>query len=49
MGFFGWLALLFVALKILGYITWSWWLVLLPLYWWVCIIVVLGLIAAAAK
>lgn len=26
------LGILFVALKLLGYITWSWWLVLLPFY-----------------
>lgn len=26
------LGLLFIALKLTGYIAWSWWLVLLPLY-----------------
>ena len=26
------LGLLFIALKLLGAITWSWWLVLLPVY-----------------
>ena len=31
-GFFGALGLLFIALKLLGFIDWSWWLVLLPLY-----------------
>lgn len=35
MGFFGWLALLltvvFVVLKLVGTIAWSWWLVFLPL------------------
>lgn len=31
-GFFGWLGLLFIGLKLTGYINWSWWLVLLPLY-----------------
>jgi hypothetical protein len=31
-GFMGALTLLFVALKLLGYINWSWWLVLLPVY-----------------
>lgn len=31
-GFFGWLGLLFIGLKLTGYIDWSWWLVLLPLY-----------------
>jgi len=28
----GLLGILFIALKLLGYITWSWWLVLLPFY-----------------
>lgn len=31
-GFLGMLALLFITLKLTGYITWSWWLVLLPIY-----------------
>lgn len=31
-GFLGCLGLLFIALKLTGYINWSWWLVLLPLY-----------------
>jgi hypothetical protein len=31
-GIFGLLGLLFVALKLLGTIDWSWWIVLLPLY-----------------
>lgn len=31
MSFLGWLQLLLIALKITGYITASWWLVLLPL------------------
>lgn len=35
MGFFGWLAILltvvFVVLKLVGTIAWSWWLVFLPL------------------
>lgn len=30
MGLLGWLGLLFVGLKLTGFITWSWWLVLLP-------------------
>ena len=32
MNLFTMLAVLFIALKLLGVITWSWWLVLLPLY-----------------
>lgn len=30
MGFLGWLQLLLIALKLLGKIDWSWWVVLLP-------------------
>lgn len=29
---FGFLTLLFIALKLMGYINWSWLIVLLPLY-----------------
>lgn len=29
-GFLGWLQLLFIGLKLTNYITWSWWLVMLP-------------------
>jgi hypothetical protein len=31
-GFFGLLAVLFIGLKLTNVITWSWWLVMLPLY-----------------
>ena len=31
-GFFGWLTLLFIALKLTNFIDWSWWVVLLPAY-----------------
>jgi hypothetical protein len=31
MGFFGFLTCIFVVLKLLGVIAWSWWLVFLPL------------------
>lgn len=31
-GFCGMLAILFIALKLLGYINWSWWWVLAPLW-----------------
>jgi hypothetical protein len=30
--FFSLLGLLFIGLKLTGYITWSWWIVLLPFY-----------------
>ena len=39
-GVFGLLGVLFVALKLLNYITWSWWWVLLPFYWWIFILIV---------
>lgn len=38
-GFVGLLTVLFVALKLMGYITWSWWWVLSPL--WITPIVVI--------
>jgi hypothetical protein len=31
-GFFGLLAVLFIGLKLTGYIAWSWWWVLAPLW-----------------
>lgn len=31
-GFFGLLTIVFIALKLMNVIDWSWWLVLLPLY-----------------
>lgn len=39
--FFGMLAIVFIALKLMGHITWSWW-VLSPL--WLPTIVVLGIV-----
>lgn len=41
-GFFGWLVLLFIALKLTGYIEWSWWWVLSPL--WVPLSIGFGLL-----
>jgi hypothetical protein len=31
-GFFSLLTLLLIAAKLFGYVTWSWWIVLLPLW-----------------
>jgi len=31
-GFFGLLGVVFITLKLLGYITWSWWWVTAPLW-----------------
>jgi hypothetical protein len=39
------LGLLFITLKLLGVITWSWWLVLLPVYGG---LVILGLVFTVA-
>jgi hypothetical protein len=38
-GFGGLLTLLFITLKLTGYITWSWWWVLSPI--WITLIVVI--------
>lgn len=48
-GFFGLLTLLFIALKLTGFITWSWWWVLAPTWMFFTIvfaIVAIGLIIA---
>ncbi len=42
-GFFGLLAIVFITLKLTGYIAWSWWWVLSPL--WMPLAVVLGVVA----
>lgn len=43
-GFLGLLGLLFIGLKLAGIITWSWWLVLLPLYiyWAIAFVIMIG-------
>jgi hypothetical protein len=38
------LAVLFIGLKLTNYITWSWWLVLLPLYGPFVVLAVIALI-----
>ena len=48
-GFTGLLAIVFIVLKILGYITWSWWWVLSPIWisalFIVVILLIIGVIA----
>jgi len=44
LGFFSLLALIFITLKLLGYIDWSWWLGLLPAYGGLVIMLVLFVI-----
>jgi len=43
-GFFRLLAIVFIVLKLTEYIDWSWWLVLLPIYGWIPIIILIGLV-----
>jgi hypothetical protein len=43
-GFFGLLTILFIALKLTGYITWSWWWVLSPIWIPVVVLVVFFII-----
>ena len=44
-GFAGLLTVAFVVLKLMGYIAWSWWWVLSPLWITFCIVVVILIIA----
>ena len=46
-GFLTLLGLLFIALKLTGVITWSWWLVTLPLWFGWVVIAFLFLLGAA--
>ncbi len=43
-GFFGFLTLLFIGLKLTGYVDWSWWIVLSPI--WVPLLLILLLVGA---
>jgi hypothetical protein len=38
-GFFGLLQVVFIALKVSDYIDWSWWLVFVPFYIWLIIVI----------
>ena len=49
MKFFGSLTILFVGLKLTGYIDWSWWLVLLPFYWFWALLLTTGLLVVVVK
>ena len=44
-GLFGILGLIFVTLKLTGYIAWSWWLVLLPFYGFFAVTVLFAIFA----
>lgn len=43
-GFLGLLTIVFIVLKITGYIDWSWWLVLLPAYGGFALFLIFGTI-----
>lgn len=43
-GFFGLLAIVFITLKLTGYIAWSWWWVLAPLWAPITVVLVIFLI-----
>lgn len=44
-GFVGLLTIVFIALKVLGKITWSWWLVLSPI--WIAMALTLAIVGVA--
>lgn len=44
LGFFGLLTIIFITLKLLGYISWSWWWVLLPLWGTTLLVLVVFLV-----
>ena len=45
LGFGGLLTLVFITLKLIGHIEWSWWWVLAPI--WIPILIVLAILAIA--
>lgn len=45
MGILGVLLVAFIILKAIGLITWSWWLVLTPLYIWIILFMLLSMFA----
>ena len=45
-GFFGMLAIVFIACKITGFIDWPWWLVLSPIWGVLLLVVVVAIVAA---
>lgn len=40
-GFFGLLTVLFIALKLLGYIDWSWWWILAPIWMPIAVLILI--------
>jgi hypothetical protein len=43
-GFFGLLAIVFITLKLTGYIAWSWWWVLSPLWLPISVVISIALL-----
>lgn len=43
--FLGLLTILFIGLKLTHYIDWDWWLILLPIYGELALILVIGILA----
>lgn len=41
MGLLGVLQVIFIVLKLIGTITWSWWAVFIPAYIWIALVVLL--------
>jgi uncharacterized protein (DUF983 family) len=48
-GFLGLLTILFIALKLTGYIAWSWWWVLSPIWTPICLFLIFVLIVFLAS
>lgn len=51
-GFFGLLGIVFITLKLTGYIQWSWWWVLAPLWGGIAValaVIVVGVIVILAR
>lgn len=49
LGLFSILGIIFIVLKLIGTIAWSWWLVLLPFYGGIVLLLVGLLLAACIK
>lgn len=47
-GFFGLLAIVFIACRLTGFIDWPWWAVLSPIWGFWLLVLVIALVAAVA-
>ena len=48
-GFFGLLALLFIGLKLVGVISWSWWIVLSPIWGYFLLVIFLVIVVVVLE